>query len=160
MSSHEQNAYESMWALKRALDRINASCTVITYSNEARLLYDAEEKATSTVKNAGTGGGTSPLKAIRYSTKVLANSSRAVKLLFTITDGEWSDAEECDKLIRKLRDGGVLTALAYIGGSWDGESASNKHHGCEVFSHTRSSADLFSLGRQLVKVATQRNLAH
>jgi len=160
MSSHEQNAYESMWALKRSLDRINASCTVITYSSEARLLYDAEEKATSTVKNAGTGGGTNPLKAIRYSTKVLANSSRAVKLLFTITDGEWSDAEECDKLIRKLRDGGVLTALAYIGGSWDGESASNKHHGCEVFSHTRSSADLFSLGRQLVKVATQRNLAH
>jgi Mg-chelatase subunit ChlD len=160
MDSQATHAYESMWALKRALDRVNANCTVITFASEASVLYSAEERASNTVKNAGTGGGTSPLQAIKYSTKVLADSSRAVKVMFTITDGEWSNSDECDKLIQRLRDGGVMTALAYISGAWDGDGASNKHHGCEVFSHIRSSADLFVLGRQLVKVATQRNLAH
>jgi len=158
MGSQATSAYESMWALKRALDKVGAGCTVVTFSYGAKLLYGNTELASNTMRFAGTGGGTSPLQALKYSTRVLADSSRAVKVLFTITDGEWSDAEECDKLVKRLREGGVLTALAYIGGAWDGESASDKHHNSEVFSHIRSSADLFSLGRSLVKVATQRNL--
>lgn len=158
MQSEATTAYESMWALKRALDKVGAGCTVVTFSYGAKLLYSNTETASNTMKFAGVGGGTSPLEALKYSTKVLADSSRKVKLLFTITDGEWSDTKDCDKLVKRLRDGGVLTALAYIS-SWDGESAKDKHHNAEVFSHVRSSADLFSLGRQLVKVATQRNLA-
>lgn len=160
MSTEAKNAYESMWALKRALDKVGAGCTVVTFASDTRLLYSNDEQASNTMKYAGVGGGTSPLGALKYSTKVLADSSRAVKMLFTITDGEWSSAEECDKLVKRMRDGGVLTALAYIGGAWDGQTASDKHHGSEIFSHVRSSADLFVLGRQLVKVATQRNLAH
>ena len=160
MHSDATNAYESMWALKRALDKVGAGTTVVTFASETRLLYSNTENASNTMKFAGTGGGTSPLQALKYSTKVFADSSRAVKVLFTITDGEWSDSDECDKLVRRMRDGGVLTALAYISGAYDGESAKDKHHGSEVFSHIRNSADLFVLGRQLVKVATQRNLAH
>lgn len=160
MQTDAKNAYESMWALKRALDKVGAGCTVVTFASDTRLLYSSDEQASNTMKYAGVGGGTSPLGALKYSTKVLADSSRAVKMLFTITDGEWSSPEECDKLVKRMRDGGVLTALAYIGGAWDGATASDKHHGCEIFSQVRSSADLFVLGRQLVKVATQRNLAH
>lgn len=161
MSSQASVAYNSLWALKRALDKVNASCTVVTYSDSAKVLYEAEERATNTVKNAGVEGGTSPLKAIKYATKVLADSSRAVKVVFTITDGEWSNAEECDKAIKNLRDGGVLTALAYVSSGYAYDAPiGDKSHQCEIVSHIRSTADLFVLGRQLVKVATQRNLAH
>ncbi|CAB4124047.1 hypothetical protein UFOVP45_118 [uncultured Caudovirales phage] len=157
MADVAENAYLSMWGLKRALDKVNASTTVVTFDYATKLLYDAEERATSTVKHAGTSGGTSPKDAIKYATRVLADSSRAIKILFTITDGEWDNAEACDDLVRRLRDGGVLTALANIGAGYYAPTSTHEH---EITSTIRNTSDLFVLGRHLVKIATQRNLAH
>ncbi|CAB4123818.1 vWFA domain containing protein [uncultured Caudovirales phage] len=162
MSWCMNNAYQSMWAIKRALDKINASTTVVTFADQANLLYSSTERAGISMKYDGTGGGTEPAKAVQYAHSVLANSNRAIKLCITITDGEWWNANATDNLLRQLRKSGVLTALAYVVDPErlsDGDTLKINSHGCEVATNITDSRDLFTLARKLVKVGVGRNLA-
>lgn len=152
-----QRASESMWGIKRALDSVQANCSVVTFDWNANLLYDAGESASTVMRFPRMGGGTDPLDALQYANHVLATSDRKVKVLFVITDGEWSNTERADRIIKNLRDGGVLTALAFIGGY-----ASNiediKSHECEAVAHVVNASDLLHVGRSVVNLAIQRNL--
>ena len=166
-SMHGENAtlaYQSMYAIKHALDRINANTTVIGFSNEARLLYDKTDKAGFTIRDGGSGGGTEPYHAIQYATKLFAETDKPVKLLFVITDGEWQGSyftgvsvDECDNAIKKLRMSGVLTALAFIDSRTD---VSVTSHNCEIKLHVQSPQHLTSLARSLVKLAIARRLTN
>lgn len=148
------NAYASMFALKSAMDMLgDARCTVLTFNYRAHLLYGADEVAGSTIRDAGASGGTYAHDAIAYATNVLAKSEQPIKLFFAITDGDWSDASKSDELVGKLRDAGVLTAIAQVGGG------STTDHGCEVYSEVNNTSDLLVLGRKLVNLAVDRNLA-
>lgn len=156
------SSYQSMWAIKRALDKVNASTTVVTFGDNAELLYSSNERAAITMKYAGSGGGTEARGAIKYAHSVMANSKRSVKLVITITDGEWYDDGVSDNMLRQLRKGGVLTALAYVvNPDWisDGQTLNINSHGCEVATNITDARDLFTLARKLVKVGVGRNLS-
>jgi Mg-chelatase subunit ChlD len=162
MSWTLENAYGSMWAIKRALDKVNASTTVLTFGNKSSLLYSANERATTKLKYAGSEGSTEPLKALRYARSVLANSKRAIKIVISITDGVWWGGAECDEILKYLRKAGVLTALAYVTNpdyQKPGETTSIDTHGCAVAVNVTNGKDLFTLARQMVKVGVARNLA-
>lgn len=153
-----ENASNATWGIKRALDRINARCTVITYNGGApQMLYKPMEAASTQVKRVHPSGGTDPTLSIKYATRVLAESDRAIKILFSVTDGEWGGVEQADQQIKMLRQAGVLTAIAMINeGDTDLRNISSHNH--EVVAQIKTSADLFVLGRHLVRVATERNL--
>jgi hypothetical protein len=156
------NAYQSMWAIKRALDKVNATTTVVAYDTEAYTIYGPEERAGIQMKYSGSGGGTDPGKAIAYANSVLANSERAIKLLISITDGEWGTTPEIDSTVMRLRNAGVLTSLAFISDPKylkDGATISINNHGHEVAVNITDARDLFSLARRLVKLGSARNLA-
>ena len=162
MSWTLENAYGSMWAIKRALDKVNASTTVLTFGNKSSLLYSANERATTKLKYAGSEGSTEPLKALRYARSVLANSKRAVKIVISITDGVWWGGAECDEILKYLRKAGVLTALAYVTNpdyQKPGETTHIDTHGCAVAVNVTNGKDLFTLARQMVKVGVAHNLA-
>ena len=153
-------AYESMWAIKRALDKVGAATTVLNFSDTFETLYDSNERALGArMKHAGMGGGTAPHKALEYTKYIMANSDRAIKIVIPITDGEWSNSDACDTVLRELRRGGVLTALAYIE-TWGyrGSDVTINSHGCEVAVDISHPRDLFTLARRMVKVGIQRNL--
>ena len=162
-----RSSYQSMWSIKRALDKVNASTTVVTFGSTAELLYSSDERATTTMKYAGDGGGTEPKQAVEYAYSVLANSNRAIKLFIAITDGMWYNSENTDNQIRQLRKAGVLTALAYVvnpehleRNAVDGQvQLSINSHGCEVATNITNPRDLFTLARKLVKTGVGRNLA-
>jgi hypothetical protein len=156
------NAYQSMWAIKRALDKVNATTTVVAYDTEAYTIYGPDERAGIQMKYSGSGGGTDPGKAIAYANSVLANSERAIKLLISITDGEWGTTPEVDSTVMRLRNAGVLTSLAFISNPdhlKDGATISINNHGHEVAVNITDARDLFNLARRLVKLGTARNLA-
>ena len=157
------SAYESMWAVKRALDKVNASTTVLTFGTKSSLLYSADERATTKLRYAGSEGSTEPLNAIRYAKSVLANSSRAVKIVISITDGVWGwSGYECDEILQYLRKAGVLTALAYVSDPSEqrpGRTTNIDTHGCAVAVNITNGKDLFTLARQMVKVGVKKNLA-
>lgn len=163
-------AYDSMWAIKRALDKINASTTVLTFSDTHEVLYDSSERASAKKRYAGMGGGTDPEEALRYSKYLLANSDRAIKIIITITDGQWYNDDASNDILRELRRSGVITALAYVD---DRQYLAEKYqrvidhtmpfkidaHGCEVVSRVNDASELFGLAKKLVKVGVSRNLS-
>jgi hypothetical protein len=175
MSWTINKAYDNMWAIKRAMDKINASTTVIAFDDTARVLYHANERATYQKRVTDMGRGTEPLKALKYAKYILAESKRAVKLIISITDGAWSQDKDCDDILRQLRKGGVLTALAYVDDTdwWNERYASYDQswqrqrseitintHGCEVAVLVNEASQLFGLAKRLVKVGINRNLAN
>jgi len=153
-----RGAYESMWAIKRAMDKAGASTTVIGFSHEAYMIYKSDERAGSTMTFSTWSGGTAPLQSLRFAQSVLADSKRAIKLCIPITDGSWAQSKDCDDVIRQLRQGGVLTALAYIETSDHYRSTTLDTHGCEVAVNVTNTADLFTLGRAMVRAGVARNL--
>lgn len=152
-------AYQAMYGLKSALDRLpDTSTTVIVFNSDSSVLYRANEKALGTVRNASFTGGTNPVVALRYAQQILSESNKTTKILFTITDGDWNSGEvttDSEKVIETLRIGGVLTATVLIGG----QAAVNAHK-AELSGQVHNPSELVLLGRKLVNLAIARNLAN
>lgn len=170
MSWTINEAYDSMWAIKRALDKINASTTVLTFSDTHEVLYSSQERASHRKRYAGLGGGTEPYDALRYAKYVLAESNKAIKIIITITDGQWYDDDKSDTVLRELRRSGVITALAYVDDReysakrWGNPDAplpklTIDAHGCEVVEKVNDASQLFGLAKKLVKAGVSRNLS-
>lgn len=161
MSDMDVKAHESMWAIKSALDSIQASTSVIAYSDgsyDSRILYSAHEQVGSDMRFIGSLYGTDPYKSLQYARFLLANSSRAIKLLIVITDGQWfGKVEESEETINDIRNGGVITTLAYLSSYSQTEVNA---HGCEIVCHVTDPADLFDLGQAIVEVGINRQLTH
>ena len=159
----ETSAYRAMYAIKRALDRINANTTVITFNTIANVLYRADEKATGVIRNAGSQGGTNPTEAITYATKILAETEKPVRIFFAITDGEWEhySVRENNEAIKKLGNAGVLTAFAYIA---DQDELVNldqeKSHYCEIGAVVNNPLNLIGMAKSIVKYAISRRLVN
>jgi hypothetical protein len=160
MGWNMDGACQSMWAIKRALDKIGASTTVVTFSHTTELLYSADERAEAKYRYSGMGNSTDPYDSLMYAKSVLANSNKAIKVLIPITDGWWSDAESCNDLIRQMRMSGVITALGMIG-SYRGinNQITLDTHGCEVAVAVDQMPQLFKLAKDMVKVGIMRNLS-
>jgi hypothetical protein len=163
MGSMMQGAYESMWAIKRSMDKIGASTTVVNFSSVTELLYSSDERAGHKYRYGGMGSSTEPLKSIQYGRSVLANSKRAIKIFIAITDGWWYEDAPANDIIRHLRKAGVITALAYISGKdWNGNVMKPNEidsHGCEVAVNVTDMPDLFKLAKGMVKAGIARNLS-
>ena len=160
MNGHKAtNAYRAMYAIKFALDRIGANCSVIVFNSRTTTLYRATDKANNSVRDCGTTGGTNAEYAVKYSTKLLAESDKPVKLFFAITDGEWSDTNLCDPEIKKMNNAGVLTAFAYIPESHESvELTYEKAHFCEVGAVIRNPLDLVGMAQTIVRNAVGRRV--
>jgi len=151
-------AYDSMWAIKRALDSINASTTVLTFGDYSRILYDANSRVALTRKHSYDGsGGTAPLDGLAFARNRLFSSSRAIKLLTVITDGAWFDKSASDAIIAEMRHSGVLTGLVYLADNSLEELRSSERefkvdgHGCEVVTVLDKPTDITKFARQLVE---------
>lgn len=162
MQGNAQGAFQSMWAIKRALDKANASTTVLAFDHESHLIYSSAERATAQMKYAWCRGGTDPYESLKYTKNILAQSNRAIKICIVITDGTWGyTSQRSDDLLREFRRAGVLTALAYIEDSYYRDMNRNVEidsHGCEVAVNIVEMSDLFTLGRSMVKLGIARNL--
>jgi len=158
--SKATNAYRAMYAIKRALDRIDANCTVITFHDDTNVLYRAKDKAGAQIRDAGTGGGTVANDAITYATKLLAETEKPVRLFVAITDGDWSGNQEINHdAIKRMNNAGVLTALAYIPSGEDAVTLdTEKSHHCEIGTVVRNPIDLIGLVRSIVKHGINRRL--
>ena len=162
MNGHKATqAYRAMYAIKHSLDRIGAKCSVIVFNSYTTTLYEAHEKVGNSIRDCGTTGGTDPEYAVRYATKLLAESDKPVKLFFAITDGEWSNTKVCDDEIKKLSRAGVLTAFAYIPESHEERVVLDheKAHFCNVASVIHNPFDLVGMARTIVKNAIGSRVA-
>jgi predicted metal-dependent peptidase len=158
--SNEVRAYQAMYAIKKALDRINANTTVITFNTSTNVLYRADEKANNSIRSAGTTGGTDPTEAIQYATKLLAETEKPVRIFFVITDGEWSGNPDVQHdAIKKLANAGVLTAFAYINDyNEQVKLTPETSHYCEISAVVNNPLQLIGMAKSIVKYAIGRRL--
>ena len=151
-------AYKSMWAIKSALDKINARTSVVLFDMRSYLLYSADEKATHLIKDGGASGGTNPEHSLLFAKRVLAESQKKIKLLFMITDGAW-ETDNGEKAVKEMRNAGVLTCQAYLEQcDVRPESLERYRHGFELLTHIKSAKDILTLGKELVRIGIARNL--
>jgi hypothetical protein len=151
-------AYDAMWGIKRALDSINASTTVVTFGDYSRVLYTADSRATVQRKHSMDGyGSTNPLQGLKYARDTFYNSSRAIKLLVVITDGYWFDKQDSDAAIAEMRMAGVVTGLVHLIDNYTSEmSEAGKDinidtHGCDVVKTLTNPHDITDFAKQLVQ---------
>jgi Mg-chelatase subunit ChlD len=150
-----QDAYRAMYQIKAGLETIQgASCSVLTYNGETEVLYRADEPAGSTVRDAGCGGGTDGEKAVRFANNILAESDKAIKLLFVICDGDLGGVES---YVAKMRQAGVMTVLAWVGGAYS-DPATAPHFNFEVVASANTPTDLVSIARRVVNLAVERKV--
>jgi hypothetical protein len=167
------DSHHAMWAIKNALDSIDAATTVITYDDECKILYSSNERAGTISKYAFTAGGTDPTEGLNQAARIFAHSKRANKILITLTDGHWyTSADEfgmsADDYIKKMRFSGVTTALGFIMHAelalTDPEyvrsilSDERMQHGCEVVG-VAGGQDLVPFIRRVVESAIRRRLS-
>lgn len=161
--SKSASAYQAMYAIKKALDRINANTTVLTFNHESQTLYTSGDRATNVIRNAGVSGGTDPDHAIKYATKLLAESKKPVRIFFAITDGEWGgNANDHHEAIKRMGRAGVLTSFAYIADQSeqvDLNVAENRHF-CEIGATINNPLDLITMAKSIVKFAITRRLVN
>jgi hypothetical protein len=158
--NNADNAYKSMWAIKKALERVEARTTVVTFDYGTHLLYGADDKAGTTIRDSGASGGTNPENAIMYAKRVLAESDKAIKILFMITDGAW-DTTEGEKAVIEMKNAGVLTCQALISNyEVNAETLNTYRHGFELMTSMKSAKDILILGKELVRMAIGRNLVN
>jgi len=157
--NNAKEAYKSMWAIKRSLDKAGANTTVITFDSYTRILYSAEDKADAgVIRDAGASGGTNPTNAILTAQNIFANTDKPIRLLFMITDGAW-DSDKAEESVRKMREAGVITCNAIIEQyARSAESLERHRHQFELLHQIISAKDILLLGRQLVRLAIARNL--
>ena len=151
-------AYKSMWAIKKSLENVEARTTVVTFDYSTNLLYGADDKAGTTIRDGGASGGTNPESAIMYAKRVLAETDKPIKILFMITDGAW-DTKVGEEAVNQMRNAGVLTCQAYLSQYEERtETIESYRHSFELLTHIKSAKDILVLGRDLVRLAIQRNL--
>ena len=151
-------AYKSMWAIKSALDKVNARTSVVLFDMRSYLLYSADERATHFIKDGGASGGTNPEHSLLFAKRVLAESQKKIKLLFMITDGAW-ETDNGEKAVKEMRNAGVLTCQAYLEQcDVRPESLERYRHGFELLTHIKSAKDILTLGKELVRIGIARNL--
>lgn len=163
-------AYEAMWAIKRALDSIDASTTVIQYGSWGNYLYQAHEKAMvkmTTARREG-GGSTNPLSSLRKTSQILQQSTRAIKMMLMITDGQWAAVSACEQVIATLRNAGVVTGFVYLQPEDTPEIFIQRDesgtqlidaHCCEAAVMLTEPRQIVDFARQLTKVSRERLLA-
>lgn len=144
------------WAVKRALDSIDASTTVLTYDSDVEVLFTADQKA---IRNEYTSmkakGGTSVSDALTTAKRVLDVSKRTHKIIITMTDGSWHDSFESEKIIRQLNKGGCHTALAYLSGYKMEEERKKAYTSSQQINHCCQTTAVVADGKELAEFASK-----
>ena len=159
MQGHNaKEAYKSLWAIKRSLDKVQANTTVYTFDSHTHLLYSADEKADTTIRDSGASGTTQPEVAILNAQNIFADTDKPIRILFMITDGAWG-GDKAEESVRRMKEAGVLTCQALLyPDEVSKEGLERCRHNFEIIKRIGEAKDILSLGQSLVRTAIARRL--
>ena len=155
---------ENTWIIKRGIESINGSVTVYNFDSDSELLYEAGDKAKAReMRFVESGGNTNPIRGIIEADRVLSASKKSIKILFIVTDGEWEKEAQCDDLIKRMGEKGVITSVVFLGDYKGyrevlGRSAMGDEQATQYIARLRHKARVFhavSTTRDILNVATE-----
>jgi len=158
---------ENTWIIKRGIESINGSVTVYNFDSDSELLYEAGDRAKAReMRFVESGGNTNPIRGIIEADRVLSASKKSIKILFIVTDGEWEKEAQCDDLIKRMGEKGVITSVVFLGDykgyrevlgrSAMGDEGATKYiarlrHKAKVFHAVSTTRDILNVATELVK---------
>jgi len=155
---------ENTWIIKRGIESINGSVTVYNFDSDSELLYEAGDRAKAReMRFVESGGNTNPIRGIIEADRVLSASKKSIKILFIVTDGEWEKEAQCDDLIKRMGEKGVITSVVFLGDYKGyrevlGRSAMGDEQATQYIARLRHKARVFhavSTTRDILNVATE-----
>ena len=115
MGGYMTEVCQNAWIIKRGVETIEGSVSVFAFDHESKKIYDKTERALPRkFRHINSRGNTAPFRTLIEAERILTASDKSIKILFMLTDGDWSDNEECDKVIKRLNQLGVLTCLVFL----------------------------------------------
>jgi hypothetical protein len=111
---------EATWAIRQAVDDLEGSCAVLTYSSgEPRVMARPGDRPDGRMFKLEAWGSTEPKLALDEAHRLLANSQARNRLLVILTDGRWHERYDRpgrnDQMIDAINSAGVITTIALLG---------------------------------------------
>ena len=176
MGGYMTEVCQNAWIIKRGVETIEGSVSVFAFDHESKKIYDKTERALpSKFRYINSRGNTAPFRTLIEAERILTASDKSIKILFMLTDGDWSDNEECDKVIKRLNQLGVLTCLVFLSDytRWQdiinaSKNPSNENHvyysrkisewrhGVKVFRAVTKPRDVLDVANDLVTSTLER----
>ena len=157
MGPSARQASASVWALKRAFDKLEIRATVLTYDTSHAVMWQPGEKAKAQIPVINTGGGTDPTTALRQAMLVLRKSHEPNKVLVSVTDGQWAgDDRDQAAMMRNMHQVGVVSMLLGLDGAL--RSYGRHHHmeGHDLQSVSELPKAVLKLVTRIMRGASQR----
>lgn len=159
---------EQAWIIKRGIESINGSVTVYSFNGESKGLYESNEKANpNEYRYVPNSGWTNPLRALIEAERALKASTKPNKILFAITDGQWENDTDCNAVIKRMKQAGVMTCIVYLSNDSEGlhdimtrarngeEQAKTYmamlHHGADIFKAVSEPKHSLALADEIIK---------
>ena len=176
MGGYMTEVCQNAWIIKRGVETIEGSVSVFAFDHESKKIYDKTERALpSKFRYINSRGNTAPFRTLIEAERILTASDKSIKILFMLTDGDWSDNEECDKVIKRLNQLGVLTCLVFLSdyARWEDNINASKdpshenyayysrkisewRHGVKVFRAVTKPRDVLDVANDLVTSTLER----
>jgi hypothetical protein len=153
----------ALWATKKALEAMDARVTVLGFADQCYVLYQPNDKVNPrTMQAFATRGGTHPTQALTQAYRMLKTSRRKIKLLITLTDGEWQgDISRQEQLVSAIGDLDVVTSLMFITGrdeKFDKHTLARHGHNHQIVTHISDAEALTRNAVQIVERAMAKNV--
>jgi hypothetical protein len=174
-NSNDVIASVSCWAIKRALEQIEAPVTVYSFDDKTEVAYKRDEKTSRTrYKFIHGNGGTDPFDSLVAAERIFKSTRKANKILFIVSDGVFP-VQRNDEVIQRMSKSGVLTALCLIASNemvqnymkaaedmrqrypgTDHWKQYELRHDAEIFTTIQTAADLVPFARSVVTGAIKK----
>jgi hypothetical protein len=159
---------EQAWIIKRGIESINGSVSVYSFNSESKIVYENNEKAKpNAYRSISNKGWTNPYRALIEAERTLKASSKPNKLFFAITDGQWEKNDECNAVIKRMKEAGVLTCVVFLSNDSDevknlmvrarsGEEGAKQYltqltHGAHIFKSVSEPKHSLALANEIIK---------
>ena len=159
---------EQAWIIKRGIESINGSVSVYSFNSESKIVYESNERAKPNVyRYVANTGWTNPYRALIEAERTLKASTKPNKLFFAITDGQWENDKDCNAVIKRMKEAGVLTCVVYLSNDSQGIhdlmlSARNGdeqaktyltmlNHGADIFKAVSEAKHSLALANEIIK---------
>ena len=115
MGGYMNEVCQNAWVIKRGIETINGDVAVYAFDSHSTKLYERSERAKPReFRHIFSRGSTNPLRALVEAERTLSASAKPIKILFILTDGQWDNNDECDSIIKRLNDKGVMTCVVFM----------------------------------------------
>jgi len=165
---------EQAWIIKRGIESINGSVTVLSFNHESKIIYESDEKAKpNSFRYVPNTGWTNPYRGLMESERILKATEKPNKILFIVTDGTWENRADNDKVIKRMKDNGVLTVVVYLSNGMESmadvlrevrngneywiRTLKELAHGADIFKHVSEPKHTLALANEVVKATITNN---